>query len=107
MDARDESEELATLRCERDAAREAEGQLQKQLEDAEARLKVLDKELAEATAELLDRAETLEAEGHGDLSESGDSNNRDHLIMQVEEVHDLVDCKQWEIEDCRTTNTTG
>ena len=103
-DAEADTDELTTLRRERDAARVAEKQLQKQLEAVEQ----LDKsnwELTEATAELataLEEVDTLKGEGRDDLSESGDRHERGSMISQLEahydEVRDLVDCKQWEID---------
>ena len=106
----DADSELETLRRERDAARDAQKQLKKQLKAAEEQLELSNQELTEATAELseaLEQVETLKGEGHDCHSESGDRHvhERDDLISQLEElqaqhdeVRDLVDCKQWEID---------
>ena len=101
MDAEAETDELTTLRRERDAAKDAEKELKKQLKAAKEQLDKSNRELTDATAELAEALEEVEAL-KGDLSESGDEHGRGRMIedlqAQYDEVCDLVDCKQWEID---------
>ena len=90
---------LETATIQRDAAHEAQRKLTEQLEEAEAEL-----------AKALERVEALEGErGHDEPGRSEKSHHEvsrlvgqlDDLQVQLEEERDLVDRKQWELDELK------
>ena len=103
-----DDEELETARRERDVAKGAERKLKRELEATRDHVRGLDRELAEAMAELVtsqDRVAALEAEeGRGDPSHARDGGHDERieeLQEQLEEARDQADCKQWEVDQLR------
>ena len=98
-----DTEELETAKRERDVARKAERKLRGELEAAKGRADNLDRELAEATAELstaLDRVAALE-EGRGSACDEDHEDAIRELQDQRDEARDDADRKQWEVEQLK------
>ena len=90
--------ETATIQC--DVAREAQRKLTKQLEEAKSEL-----------AKALEQVEALEGKrGHDEPGRAERSyhdisqlvGQLDDLPVQLKEEHDLVDRKQWEMDELET-----
>ena len=93
-------EELQAAKRERDVARKAERKIKGKLEVAMVQVGDLDRELAEATAELstdLDRIAALE-EGHATARDEGHEVVIRGLQDQLDEARDDADRKQWEVD---------